>query len=286
MAPCAVLASWGATNATEAVVDMAGRDTELDEEGWALFEEPKDFRPPTPPPTEVQHTCLDGDVITLRLVGSHPLWGHYLWNAAPTLSTYVEEHASLVRNKRVLELGAAAGLPSIVARKTGASSVVATDYPDPDLLQNLAHNVERYGGHVVGFIWGADGAPLLAHAPEGFDLVLLSDLIFNHQAHPALIDTLDRCMRRDGQALVFFSHHRPHLAERDLAFFTLAEERGYVCTKLQEWVLSVRIRPSLLTSSLQPMFPDDPGDAQVRATVHGYTLRHRSRDAEAVPCPS
>ena len=100
MAPCAVLASGGATNATEAVVDMAGRDTELDEEGWALFEEPKDFRPPTPPPTEVQHTCLDGDVITLRLVGSHPLWGHYLWNAAPTLSTYLEEHASLVREQR------------------------------------------------------------------------------------------------------------------------------------------------------------------------------------------
>ena len=108
----------GATNDAK-VVDMAGRDTELDEEGWALFEEPKDFRPPTPPPTEVQHTCLDGDVITLRLVGSHPLWGHYLWNAAPTLSTYLEEHASLVREKRVLELGAAAGLPSIVARKTG-----------------------------------------------------------------------------------------------------------------------------------------------------------------------
>ena len=52
----------GATNDAK-VVDMAGRHTELDEEGWALFEEPKDFRPPTPPPTEVQHTCLDLSLI-------------------------------------------------------------------------------------------------------------------------------------------------------------------------------------------------------------------------------
>lgn len=34
------------------------------------------------------------------------------------------------------------------------------------------------------------------------------------------------------------------------------------------------------------MFPNDPGDAHVRATVHGYTLRYRSRDADVVPCPS
>ena len=54
----------GATNDAK-VVDMAGRDTELDEEGWALFEEPKDFRPPTPPPTAVSYTHLTLPTILL-----------------------------------------------------------------------------------------------------------------------------------------------------------------------------------------------------------------------------
>lgn len=193
----------------------------------------------------------NGAVVHLRLVGSHPLWGHYLWNAAPTLTQYLEEHRACVADKDVLELGAASGLPSIVCDKLGARRVVSTDYPDPNLMQNLAHNLEQNGceaPHTVaqGYIWGADVAPLLAHAPEGFDLILMSDLIFNHQAHPALLDTVDRCLakRPGAQVLVFFSHHRPHLAERDLAFFPLAAARNYIYTKLKEWVLSVRRLPT------------------------------------------
>lgn len=136
---------------------MSEGDAE-DVTSWDLFEEPRDFRPPTPPPTEAQHVRKNGDVVTMRLVGSHPLWGHYLWNAAPTLSMYLEEHDALVRDKYVLELGAAAGLPSIVAMKLGARAVVATDYPDPDLMQNLSFNLARYGSaKAVGYIWGAEG---------------------------------------------------------------------------------------------------------------------------------
>lgn len=213
---------------------------------WALFDEPADFRPPTPPPTEVTHTMGQGTNVRLRLVGSHPLWGHYLWNAAPTLSHFLEKHTELVAGKNVLELGAASGLPSIVCDKLGAKRVVSTDYPDPDLMQNLAHNLTQNGcvsprTVAQGYIWGSDVAPLLAHAQDGFDLILMSDLIFNHQAHPALLDTVDQCLaaRPGAQVLVFFSHHRPHLAERDLAFFPLAASRTYTYTKLDEWLLSV-----------------------------------------------
>ncbi|KOS16584.1 nicotinamide n-methyltransferase nnt1 [Malassezia pachydermatis] len=235
-------------------------------ESWALFEEPKDFRPPTPPPTETQHVMKNGSVIRLRLVGTHPLWGHYLWNAAPTLTNYLEDHPALVKNQAVLELGAAAALPSIGCVKMGAQSVVATDYPDPDLMgnvrYNLTHNQCEPTGVAEGYIWGTDPASLLAHAPNGFGLILMSDLIFNHQAHPALMNTVDQCLAStpNAQVLVFFSHHRPHLVDRDLAFFDVARERGYVCDKIQEWIL-------------QPMFPEDPGDEHVRATVHGYTIR-------------
>lgn len=41
----------------------------------------------------------------------------------------------------MLELGAGAGLPSLVAAILGARRVVVTDYPDADLIANLNHNI-------------------------------------------------------------------------------------------------------------------------------------------------
>lgn len=69
--------------------------------------------------------------------------GHLLWNAGRTISDYLEENApTLLRDRNVLELGAGAGLPGIVSAINGASKVVVTDYPDPDLIDNIAHNVK------------------------------------------------------------------------------------------------------------------------------------------------
>ena len=81
--------------------------------------------------------------ITVRLVGSHPLWGHYLlrgthasyernllsdcvthrWNAARALARYLERTPTLYRGLNVLELGAGAGLPGLVVAKSGARTV-------------------------------------------------------------------------------------------------------------------------------------------------------------------
>lgn len=65
-----------------------------------------------------------------------------MWNAGRTTSTYLEERAEeLVKNKTVLELGAGAGLPSLVCALKGAAQVVVTDYPDADLIENLRYNI-------------------------------------------------------------------------------------------------------------------------------------------------
>lgn len=70
------------------------------------------------------------------------LQGHHLWNGAQVISKYLQNHAeALVYHKDVLELGAGAGLPSLVAAVLGAQNVVVTDYPDADLISNLEHNI-------------------------------------------------------------------------------------------------------------------------------------------------
>jgi len=45
--------------------------------------------------------------------------------------------------KRILELGAAASLPSFIAAVNGAEVVVSTDYPEKELIDNIKNNAIR-----------------------------------------------------------------------------------------------------------------------------------------------
>ncbi|KAJ3806459.1 hypothetical protein EV368DRAFT_87067 [Lentinula lateritia] len=54
--------------------------------------------------------------------------------------------------------------------------------------------------------------------------------------------------------LVFYTHHRPHLAHRDMEFFEKARDQGWNCLEV-------------VTQKSDPMFPEDPGEEEVRATL-------------------
>ncbi|OCB85862.1 hypothetical protein A7U60_g6993 [Sanghuangporus baumii] len=249
---------------------------------------PEESRPPSPEPTVSTHIrekrTKPGDAkesddigkgvwskIEIRLVGSHPLWGHYLWNAAKAFASYLDRHVKLYRGKNVLELGAGGGLPGLVTALNGSRRTVLTDYPDKALLENLEYNVGlnipescRDNVLVQGYTWGTSVDRLLEVAPEKYDLIILSDLVFNHSQHDALLKACELTLRNNSSdalptVLVFYTHHRPHLASRDLEFFKKAEERGWTCKEI-------------ITERFPPMFPDDPGDETVRATVHGWAL--------------
>ncbi|KAF2757762.1 hypothetical protein EJ05DRAFT_439854 [Pseudovirgaria hyperparasitica] len=246
-----------------------------DHDDFNLFQDPKDFYKPEPDPTSASHTQLDGNVITVRLVGHNPLWGHLLWNAGRTISLYIEEHAKdLISNRSVLEFGAASGLPSLVCILHGASHVVVTDYPDPDLIENIQNNIHqsvpdslRSRISAEGYLWGNDTENILSHLPitttePGFDVLILADLLFNHSEHAKLLKSVQQTLKRTASAtaLVFFTPYRPWLLEKDLAFFDLAREGGFSVEKILEKVMD------------KVMFDEDPGDELLRRTVYGYSL--------------
>lgn len=78
--------------------------------------------------------------VRLQMVKKHALWGDHLWNGGRWLARHLDANPALVRGKRVAELGAGAGLPSMICCSLGAERVVCTDYPDRELIDNIATN--------------------------------------------------------------------------------------------------------------------------------------------------
>ncbi|KAF7308625.1 LIM-domain-containing protein [Mycena chlorophos] len=139
---------------------------------------PEEERPPSPEATVVVYdrdediAATDWRQLKIRLVGSHPLWAHHLWNAGRAVASYLDHHPELYLGGSVLELGAGGGLPGLVAAKNGADHVVLSDYPDNSLLQNLETNVRENQldpgrVSVLGYIWGRPTEQLMAVAPQG-----------------------------------------------------------------------------------------------------------------------
>lgn len=246
-----------------------------------MFEEPEGFRPPPPEPTfEVYHRqeqCIkEGEPkeIKLRLVGKSPLWGHLLWNAGKVTADWIDLHREeWCKGKTVLELGAAAALPTLIAC-LDADNVVSTDYPDPELVQNIEYNVnllkERTSKpisvDIEGYIWGNSVEPLL-NAPRQkgrkFDLIILSDLIFNHTEHYKLIKACNEALSDDGLCFVMFTPHRPKLYDEDLAFFERA--KPYFTSE------------KVVEKKLHPMFQEDEETKELRSMVFGYVMRRNKK---------
>jgi predicted nicotinamide N-methyase len=67
----------------------------------------------------------------------------------------------------------------------------------------------RYpNARVAGRLWGRDCEPILRLNGGRFDLVVLSDAIFNHAAHRQLLRSVAALMGGAGRALALFTHHR------------------------------------------------------------------------------
>lgn len=150
----------------------------------------------------------------------------------------------------------------------GAKTVVVTDYPDPDLVENLRINaaacqeimradsasrsLSSSSLHADGYQWGADPSVVLKYlddSRDGFDVLILADVIYNHPQHHNLIASVQKTLKRsrDAVALVVFTPYQPWLLDKIAAFFPKAEEAGFQVTKLFEKMLE------------KVLFQDDPG---------------------------
>ncbi|KAI8146096.1 putative methyltransferase-domain-containing protein [Fennellomyces sp. T-0311] len=218
--------------------------------------------------------------LSIQLVGSHPLWAHHLWNASKVFASFFDSHPEICRDKYILELGAGGALPSLVAAANNAAKVVVTDYPDKELIDNIQYNVDtnRLGERILveGYVWGTSTAGLRKKIPQAtYDVIILSDLVFNHSQHHAMLRTCRELLTpKTGRVYVFYTHHRPHLAHRDVEFFNIAK-RPYDASVDPDDRDAVGYGfevDHFLQEKMNVMFEEDSGDVEVRSTVHGWQL--------------
>lgn len=102
---------------------------------------------------------------------------------------------------KLLELGAAAGLPSIViAKRYPEVSVTVSDYPDVELIRTMSENVAENGVsncRAVAYGWGSDPSELfLPNDNEKFDVVIAADTLWNPEFHGLFIETLQLTLKK------------------------------------------------------------------------------------------
>ncbi|KAJ7696551.1 hypothetical protein B0H17DRAFT_1053649 [Mycena rosella] len=139
-----------------------------------------------------------------------------VWAASRFLADHIDylhlptHHSRCPPGKRVklLELGAAAGLPSIViAKRYPEVSVTVSDYPDVDLIRTLTENVVKNGVsancRAVPYGWGSDPSTLyLPDDTEKFDIVIAADTLWNPEFHGLFIDTLRLTLKKSSDSRI------------------------------------------------------------------------------------
>ncbi|PMD66437.1 uncharacterized protein K444DRAFT_517015 [Hyaloscypha bicolor E] len=193
---------------------------------------------------------------------SRKLFSHFLWNAGLQLAEFIEEGDVQGRDwsvdgERVLELGAGTGLAGILAGLKGAREVVISDYPAPEVLENLRGNVERNflsrrdktgvgEVRVEGHEWGVLDDAFSKENKESFGRILVADCLWMPWQHLNLLKSIRCFMKEGGKAWVVAGFHTGRAKMRGFYEESVLVEAGLEIEKIwernaegeeREWVL-------------------------------------------------
>jgi EEF1A N-terminal glycine/lysine methyltransferase len=169
--------------------------------------------------------------------GNWSLYASYVWASALHLVDHLDRLEALYlpkdscdavdqyRQLSVLELGAGAGLPSILISRfmSSRARVIVSDYPDPLIIRALEHNIQSNGLEkyckAAGYAWGEDTLSLqnaLFSLPANmqkidqenatsnlFDVVVAADTLWNSETHAILVKTLCMTLKKSATSRAY-----------------------------------------------------------------------------------
>jgi predicted nicotinamide N-methyase len=130
-----------------------------------------------------------------------PFWAK-IWASSLALSSYLEKELQLVEGKKVLEIGAGIGLPSLTVAHV-AESMIISDHA-PEAVKLMEKNIEYLGlsnAKALCLDWN--------HFPDEIkaDVVLLSDINYAPEQFEALLKLINRFLE-EGSVIIITTPQR------------------------------------------------------------------------------
>lgn len=124
-----------------------------------------------------------------------PYWA-YSWAGGTLLARHILAHRDIVRNRRILDLGAGSGIVGIAARKCEASRVIAAEI-DANAIAVIALNAEANGVTVE-----VTSADVLAGDPPDVDIILAGDVFYSAQLAQRVLQFLTASRKAGIEVLI------------------------------------------------------------------------------------
>jgi predicted nicotinamide N-methyase len=164
--------------------------------------------------------------------------GLALWLGSEVLCDRFVQNPLLIKDKRVLEMGAGMGLVGMVAHYLGASNVIMTDGAT-DVLGNLQYNMDKNlpkGSSVscTQLIWGQD-LEMFERKFGRQEVILAADVLYVTKTLKPFWETVRYLLDPDGLAIVLHRSSSQH--EFSLTLETAAEYGfAWTCSNEEEGI--------------------------------------------------
>lgn len=156
-----------------------------------------------------------------------PYWA-FAWAGGQAVARYVLDNIPLVAGRRVLDLGAGAGLAAIAAMKAGAGEALCAD------IDAVSLAAARLNAEANAVVLATTGDDLLAAAPpEGFGVVIIGDLFYERPLADRVLTFIDAALARPEKPLVLIGDPQRSYFPRS-RFAKLAEYRVPVTRELED----------------------------------------------------
>ncbi|EPS35639.1 hypothetical protein H072_10934 [Dactylellina haptotyla CBS 200.50] len=171
------------------------------------------------------------------------LFSHHLWNAGVEVAAMIENGELQVEGETVLELGAGAALPSLISALAGAKSVVITDYPAPEILENIKANINLNASQlasssapdVYGHTWGVLTEEVAQKYAHSFTRVIAADTLWMMWEHENLVKSMLHFLDDSNLAARVVVVAGLHTGRQKMAnFWTVAVENGLEIENIKE----------------------------------------------------
>ena len=145
-----------------------------------------------------------------------------VWPASVVLCRWLADHSAQVAGKRVLELGAGTGLPSLLCARLGARRVVATDGTEAvvERLGRALASADAGGAAsrhaALRLEWEQTEVLLATAKAEGIDTLLLADVVYPMKEQAPLLAALASLLAAAPLTILLASTARDPTVHADL----------------------------------------------------------------------